>query len=136
MMDKKNSNAITINGRMEKKMGKYKGFKGAGMNTNTKMNSVISQAKKMQEEMEKVQAEMEEKVIEATAGGGVITVQVNGKKELLSVKIKPEVVDPDDIETLEDLIMVAVNDAISKADEMMSEGMNAITGGINIPGLF
>ena len=117
-------------------MGKYKGFKGAGMNTNTKMNSVISQAKKMQEEMEKVQAEMEEKVIEATAGGGVITVQVNGKKELLSVKIKPEVVDPDDIETLEDLIMVAVNDAITKADEMMSEGMNAITGGINIPGLF
>ena len=97
---------------------------------------MISQAKKMQEEMEKVQAEMEEKVIETTAGGGMIEVKVNGKKELLSVKIKPEVVDPDDIETLEDLIMVAVNDAISKADEMMAEGMNAITGGINIPGLF
>ena len=90
----------------------------------------------MQEEMEKVQAEMEEKVIETTAGGGMIEVKVNGKKELLSVKIKPEVVDPDDIETLEDLIMVAVNDAISKADEMMAEGMNAVTGGLNIPGLF
>ncbi len=117
-------------------MGKYKGFKGAGMNTNTKMNSVISQAKKMQEEMERVQAEMEEKVIEATAGGGVVEVKVNGKKELLSVKIKPEVVDPDDVETLEDLVLVAVNDAIKKADDMMSEGMSAVTGGINIPGLF
>ena len=117
-------------------MGKYKGFKGAGMNTNTKMNSVITQAKKMQEEMEKVQAEMEEKVIESTVGGGVVEVKVNGKKELLSVKIKPEAVDPEDVETLEDLILVAVNDAIKKADDMMSEGMNAITGGINIPGLF
>ena len=90
----------------------------------------------MQEEMEKVQAEMEEKVIESTAGGGVVEVKVNGKKEVLSVKIKPEAVDPDDVETLEDLILVAVNDAIKKADDMMSEGMNAITGGINIPGLF
>ncbi len=117
-------------------MGKYKGFRGAGMNTNTKMNSVISQAKKMQEEMEKVQAEMEEKVIKTSAGGGVIEVEVNGKKELLSVKIKPEAVDPDDVETLEDLIMVAVNDAIKQADDMMSEGMNSITGGLNIPGLF
>ena len=117
-------------------MGKYKGFRGAGMNTNTKMNSVISQAKKMQEEMEKVQAEMEEKVIKTSAGGGVIEVEVNGKKELLSVKIKPEAVDPDDVETLEDLIMVAVNDAIKQADDMMSEGMSSITGGLNIPGLF
>ncbi len=118
-------------------MGKYKGFRGgAGMNTNTKMNSVISQAKKMQEQMEQVQAEMEEKIIKTSAGGGVIEVEINGKKELLSVKIKPEAVDPDDVETLEDLIMVAVNDAIKKADDMMSEGMNAITGGLNIPGLF
>lgn len=118
-------------------MGKYKGFRGgAGMNTNTKMNSVISQAKKMQEQMEQVQAEMEEKVIKTSAGGGVIEVEMNGKKELLSVKIKPEAVDPEDVETLEDLIMVAVNDAIKKADDMMSEGMNAITGGLNIPGLF
>ena len=118
-------------------MGKYKGFRGgAGMNTNTKMNSMLSQAKKMQEQMEQVQAEMEEKVIKTSAGGGVIEVEMNGKKELLSVKIKPEAVDPDDVETLEDLIMVAVNDAIKKADEMMSEGMSAITGGINIPGLF
>ena len=117
-------------------MGKYKGFKGAGMNTNTKMNSVLSQAKKMQEEMEKVQAEMEEKIIETTAGGGVVEIKINGKKEVLSVKIKPEAVDPDDVETLEDLILVAINDAIKKADDMMSDGMSAVTGGINIPGLF
>lgn len=117
-------------------MGKYKGFQGAGMNTNTKMNSVIKQAQKMQEEMERVQGELEDKTVEATAGGGMIEVCANGKKEILSIKIKPEVVDPEDIETLEDLVMVAVNDAIKKADEMMTEGMSAVTGGINIPGLF
>ena len=117
-------------------MGKYKGFQGAGMNTNTKMNSVIKQAQKMQEEMEKVQGELEQKIVESTAGGGMVEVTANGKKEILSIKIKPEVVDPDDIETLEDLVMVAVNDAIKKADDMMTEGMSAVTGGINIPGLF
>ena len=117
-------------------MGKYKGFSGSGMNTNKNMNSVIKQAQKMQEEMERVQAELEEKTVEATAGGGMVEVVTNGKKEILSIKIKPEGVDPDDVETLEDLIMVAVNDAIKKADDMMTEGMSAVTGGINIPGLF
>ena len=117
-------------------MGKYKGFQGAGMNTNTKMNSVIKQAQKMQEEMERVQSELETKTVEASAGGGMVEVTANGKKEILSIKIKPEVVDPDDIETLEDLVMVAVNDAVKKADDMMTEGMSAVTGGINIPGLF
>ena len=117
-------------------MGKYKGFHGAGMNTNKNMNSVIKQAQKMQEEMERVQAELEEKTVKASAGGGVIEVEANGKKEILSIKIKPEVVDPDDIETLEDLVMVAINDAIKQADEMMAEGMSGVTGGLNIPGLF
>lgn len=117
-------------------MGKYKGFHGAGMNTNKNMNSVLKQAQKMQEEMEKVQNELEDKTVEASAGGGMVTVTVSGKKELLSVKIKPEVVDPDDVETLEDLVMVAVNDAIKQADDMMAEGMSAVTGGLNIPGLF
>ena len=117
-------------------MGKYKGFQGAGMNTNTKMNSVIKQAQKMQEEMERVQSELETKTVEASAGGGMVEVTANGKKEILAIKIKPDVVDPDDIETLEDLVMVAVNDAIKKADDMMTEGMSAVTGGINIPGLF
>lgn len=117
-------------------MAKYKGFSGAGMNTNKNMNNVIRQAQKMQEEMERVQEEMEAKTFEGKASGGVVTVTANGKKEILSVKINPEAVDPDDIETLEDLIMVAVNDAISQADEMMTEGMSAVTGGLNIPGLF
>lgn len=117
-------------------MGKYKGFAGAGMNTNKNMSNVIKQAQKMQAEMERVQEELEDKTVEATAGGGVVTVTANGKKEILSLKINPEVVDPDDVETLEDLVMVAVNDAIKKADDMMAEGMSAVTGGINIPGLF
>lgn len=117
-------------------MGKYKGFGGSGMNQNKKVSNVVKQAQLMQERMEAVQAEVEQKTVEATAGGGVITVIANGKKEIESIKIKPEAVDPDDVETLEDLIMVAVNDAINKADEMMAEGMSEITGGINIPGLF
>lgn len=117
-------------------MGKYKGFHGAGMNTNKNMGNVIKQAQKMQEEMERIQNEVEEKTVEASAGGGVVEVQANGKKEILSIKIKPEAVDPDDVETLEDLVMVAVNEAIKKADDMMTESMSAVTGGINIPGLF
>lgn len=117
-------------------MGKYKGFHGAGMNTNKNMNSVLKQAQKMQEEMEKVQSELEDKTVEASAGGGVIEVVANGKKEIVSIKIKPEAVDPEDVETLEDLVMVAINDAIKKADDMMTEGMSEVTGGINIPGLF
>lgn len=117
-------------------MGKYKGFAGAGMNTNKNMNNVIRQAQKMQEEMEKVQTELEEKTVEASVGGGAVSVVVSGKKELVSIKISPDAVDPEDVETLEDLVMTAVNEGIKKADDMMTEGMSAITGGINIPGLF
>ncbi len=117
-------------------MGKYKGFGGSGMNQNKKVSNVVKQAQLMQEKMEAVQAEVEKKTVEATAGGGVVTVIANGKKEIESIKLKPEVVDPDDVETLEDLIMVAVNEAIHKADEMMTAGMNEIAGGLNIPGLF
>ena len=117
-------------------MGKYKGFAGAGMNTNKNVSNVIKQAQKMQEEMEKVQAEIEEKTVEATAGGGMVTVTASGKKEILSLKINPEAVDPEDVETLEDLVIVAINDALKKAEDMMAEGMSSITGGLNIPGLF
>ncbi len=117
-------------------MGKYKGFHGAGMNTNKNMNSVIKQAQKMQEEMERIQGELEDKTVEAAAGGGAVEVTANGKKEIISIKIKPEAVDPEDVETLEDLVMVAVNEAIKKADDMMTEGMSEVTGGLNIPGLF
>ena len=115
----------------------YKGFKGAGMNQKqSKMNSVIQQAQKMQEEMEKVQAEAEKETVEAAAGGGMVKVVVTGKKELESIKIDPEAVDPEDVETLEDLILAAVNEGIKKADDMMGEKMGAVTGGISIPGLF
>ena len=117
-------------------MGKYKGFSGSGMNTNKNKNSVIKQAQKMQEEMERVQGELEEKTVETSSGGGAVNVVVNGKKELVSIKIQPDAVDPEDVETLEDLIMVAINDAIKQADDMMAEGMSAVTGGLNIPGLF
>ena len=117
-------------------MGKYKGFSGSGMNTNKNVPNVVKQAQKMQEQMEQIQAEIEEKTVEAVAGGGMVTVVATGKKEITEIKIKPEVVDPEDIETLEDLVMVAVNDAIKKADDMMNDAMSAITGGLNIPGLF
>ena len=90
----------------------------------------------MQEEMERVQNELEEKNVEATAGGGAVKVVVSGKKQIVELKINPEAVDPEDVETLEDMITVAVNEAIEKADEMMAEGMSAVTGGLNIPGLF
>ena len=106
------------------------------MNTNKNMNSVMKQAQKMQEEMEKVQTELEDKTVEATSGGGVVKVTISGKKEIVSLSINPEAVDPDDVETLEDLIIAAVNDGIKQADEMMAEGMSAVTGGLNIPGLF
>ena len=117
-------------------MGKYKGFAGAGMNQKQNMNSVLKQAQKMQEEMERIQQETEEENIEATSGGGAVRVVVNGKKELVEIKLDPDAVDPDDVETLEDLIMAAVNEAVKKAEDMMEERMGAITGGLNIPGLF
>lgn len=117
-------------------MGKYKGFAGAGMNQKQNMNSVIKQAQKMQEEMERIQQQTEAEQVEATAGGGAVKVVVSGKKEIVSIKIDPDAVDPDDVETLEDMVMAAVNEGIGKADELMAERMGAITGGMNIPGLF
>lgn len=90
----------------------------------------------MQEEMNRVQEELEEKTIETAAGGGKVKVVMKGTKEITSLKIDPEIVDPEDTEMLEDLVTVAVNDAIRQIEEMMEEGMNSITGGMNIPGLF
>ena len=117
-------------------MGKYKGFGGSGMNQNKKVSGVMQQAQMMQQRMQQIQEEVEKKTVTATAGGGVVSVTVNGKKEIEEIVLKPEVVDPDDIETLQDLIMVAVNDAVKQADDMMTEGLSEITGGLNIPGLF
>ncbi|HZK42837.1 MAG TPA: YbaB/EbfC family nucleoid-associated protein [Syntrophomonadaceae bacterium] len=99
------------------------------------MNKMIKQAKKMQEEMAKMQEELQEREIEAAAGGGVVNVVINGKQELISIKINPEAVDPEDVEMLEDLIIAAVNEGIRKSQEMVSTEMGKITGGLNIPGL-
>lgn len=117
-------------------MGKYKGFGGSGMNQNKKASSMMQQAQMMQQRMQQIQEEVEKKSVTATSGGGVVTVKMSGKKEIEEIILKPEVVDPDDIETLQDLIMVAVNDAIKQADAMLSDGLSEITGGLNIPGLF
>ncbi len=99
------------------------------------MTKMLKEAKKIQEKIAKTQEELEKKEVETTAGGGVITVAVNGKQQLTKIKIKPEAVDPEDIEMLEDLIMVAVNEGIKKSQNMVSEEMAKITGGLNIPGL-
>jgi DNA-binding YbaB/EbfC family protein len=99
------------------------------------INQMMKQAKKMQEEMARTQAELQEKVIEASAGGGAVTAKVNGKQHILEIKIKPEVVDPEDVEMLEDLVMAAINDAIKQSQDMVSSEMAKITGGLNIPGL-
>ena len=108
--------------------------RGMGMGGN--MNNMIRQAQKMQEEMLKAQEELGEKTVDASVGGGVVTVVANGKKELVSIEIKPEAVDPDDVEMLQDLIVSAVNEAMRKADDMANASMSKITGGMNIPGLF
>jgi nucleoid-associated protein EbfC len=100
------------------------------------MNQLLKQAQKMQTDMQKMQEELESKEIETSVGGGAVTVKVNGKKELVDIQIKPEVVDPDDIEMLQDLVLSAVNEALRSVDDMQSSQMNKLTGGMNIPGLF
>lgn len=108
-------------------MAKRGGFPG-GMPGN--MNNLMKQAQRMQRQMEEKTKEMEEKEFEASAGGGVVTVRVSGKKEVLSVKLSEEVVDPDDIETLEDLIVAATNEALRKMEEENSQVMQQLTGGL------
>lgn len=117
-------------GGFPKGMGAMGGM-GAG-----NMNQMLKQAKKMQEQMLKMQEEMEEKVYEASSGGGMVSVKINGKKELMGITINPEVLDPDDVEMLEDLIIAAVNEGMRKADESSQSEMSKLTGGLNIPGLF
>jgi DNA-binding YbaB/EbfC family protein len=95
----------------------------------------MKQAKKMQEKMGKLQQELEARTVEAQAGGGMVKVVVNGKFEIVSLQIEKDVVNPDDIEMLQDLIVAAVNEGIRKTQEMTSQEMSKITGGLNIPGL-
>ena len=112
-------------------MARRGGFPG-GMPGN--MNNIMKQAQKMQKHMEEAQAQLEESSYTATSGGGAVEVTISGKKEITSIKFDPEVVDPDDVEMLEDLTMAAVNEAIRKIEEVSAQKMSKITGGMG--GLF
>lgn len=109
-----------------------KGFGGipGGMN----MNNLMKQAQKMQKQMEQMQAELEEKEFEVSSGGGAVKVIITGKKEIKNIVISPDVVDPDDVEMLQDLILTAVNEAVRTADEAANSQMGKLTGGMNLPG--
>ena len=116
-------------------MAKRGGFPG-GMGMPGNMNNLMKQAQKMQKQMEESQKALEEKEFSAAAGGGAVTVTVSGKKEITSVKLKEEVVDPEDIEMLEDLIMAAANEALRKVEEETQNSMSKLTGGLGMGGLF
>jgi DNA-binding YbaB/EbfC family protein len=100
------------------------------------MGNMMKQIQKMQKDMEKMQEELAEREVETSVGGGAVTVVANGRKRITSIKIEPEVVDPDDVEMLEDLVLAAINEALRKVEDMLSDEMGKLTGGMNIPGLF
>jgi len=99
------------------------------------IGNMMKQAQKLQAGMVKLQEELALRTVEAASGGGMIKVQANGKQQIISIRIEKEVVDPNDVEMLQDLILAAVNDALSKSQEMVSQEMSKLTGGISIPGL-
>ena len=112
-------------------MAKKGGFRGGGMGGGMNMN-MIKQAQKMQDDLLKMQAEMEEKTYSAQSGGGAVTAVVTGKRELSELVIEPDAVDPEDVEMLQDLIVAAVNEAMRKAESSMSDSMSKLTGGLNL----
>ncbi len=99
------------------------------------MGNMMKQAQKLQAKMMKMQEELGDKTIEATSGGGMVKAVANGKQQVVSISIEKEVVDPEDVEMLQDLILAAINDALSKSQEMVSSEMGKLTGGMNIPGM-
>ena len=109
-----------------------KGMGGGPQN----MQAMLRQAQKMQEDMAAKQEELDAREYDISAGGGVVNVKINGKKEILAIDLKPEIVDPDDIETLSDILVAAVNEAIKRVEDTNSEEMGKITGPMNMPGLF
>lgn len=100
------------------------------------MQGMLKQAQKMQEKMAELQEELDAREYDFTVGGGMLTIHMNGKKEMLGIEIKPEVVDPDDIEMLQDLIVAGVNEAVSSIEKTNADAMAQVTGNINIPGMF
>ncbi len=111
------------------------GFRGGAMGGGMNMN-LMKQAQKMQQDMMKMQQELEEKQYDATVGGGMVKAVVNGKHELLELTIQPEAVDPEDVEMLQDMVVAAVNEAMRKAEKEASDNMSRLTGGLNLGGLF
>ena len=109
-----------------------KGMGGGPQN----MQAMIRQAQKMQEDMAAKQEELNAREYDISAGGGVVNVKINGQKEILAIDLQPEIVDPDDIETLSDILVAAVNEAIKRVEETNSAELNKITGPMNLPGLF
>ncbi len=107
-----------------------------GMMGGANMQQLARQAQKLQQQMTKMQEELDAREFEATSGGGMVTAKVNGKRELLAISIKPEAVDPDDVEMLEDMVMAAVNEALRTAAETVEREMGKLTGGMGMPGLF
>jgi len=99
------------------------------------MGKMMKQAQQLQNKMEKLQEEMATKTIEASAGGGMVKAVANGRQQIVSISVEKEVVDPEDVDMLQDLIVAAVNDALSQSQQMVNEEMNKLTGGMNIPGL-
>jgi DNA-binding YbaB/EbfC family protein len=100
------------------------------------LGNIMKQAQQMQQRIARVQQELEGREVEATSGGGMVTALVNGKMQLISLKIEKDVVDPEDIEMLQDLVSAAVNEALKQSQEMMQEEMGKVTGGMNLPGMF
>ncbi len=100
------------------------------------MNQMIRQAQKMQEEMESLQADLNAREYDISAGGGMVSVKINGEKQVLSVKINPDVVDPEDVETLEDILVAGINEAIRTVENANAEAMQKVTGGLSLPGMF
>ncbi len=115
-------------------MAKRGGFPGGMPGGN--MNQMLKQAQKMQRDMQKAQEELAQKEVEASVGGGAVVVRANGAKQILSIKVNPEVLDPEDVETLEDMLLSAVNQVLDSVDELANSSMSKITGGMGIPGLF
>lgn len=99
------------------------------------IGGIVKQAQKLQAKMAKMQEELADRTVESSAGGGMVTVVANGKQEIVSIKIEPEVVDSKDVDMLQDMILAAVNEALKRSQEMMQEEMGKLTGGLKIPGL-